>query len=892
MRTQEGPFSLGTLMAALLLLITGFVVCFYHLGKADFYRDAPARVAANVRQMNLEGVWIPPRAGDPGRVELPPAYPWAVRLASGLRGSVSAFQTRLPSAISGLLLLFLAALWFYGHAVRYTRDDGADAPAEGFSLLAGLMLAASPIFFICARAGTPEALFTLLWAAAAFCWTESLEARRSFYAGRPWRVWIFWGYGLAGLAILVHGLLILPMLWLPYLLAARSYRLRGPDWIHLAGLLLALCIGGAWYVFLARLDPHRAGDLARELLTLRLGREAMPRLGIGHYGLALLVGTFPWLLLALVMAVRVQRKLSRSPTLVMWLWSLVVNLVLLSVLAPHAGAFRLAPALLIVLLAASGLQRWNFENRWAVALRAGLRILIILLIAVGTFLALLLNSTEGLLFFIVIALGWLGWTIYSRRQGIIYSPWNATVRLAAMAVLILLAGETLHLTNWEPRKRYHVDTIAYFNRVQDALRGLRPKAFAVELGAAERKESKTRLFFWGDRTAGLHDFYLDGRATPAHDLAALYARAGESTYLFAEHDLARLLSEPRLVPTVTQPGRRPELPARVMFRVLPDDLAPSTFTLADRAAWQPPVNLAVLGNTGTRADDQEEVGDAVDAVNGRIALDSVLLLGNNIYGPNVFDHLDFIESFEEPYKRLLKRGVLFHALLGHEDQGYRWLQMKYPAFHMREPYYRLLFGGGMVEVWMLDSERLLPQEGGAGSSAQLRWLLETLAASHATWKVVALHEALMSASPKADVNEQLAAVLLPLFDEHQVDIVAWADGAWYERLRPAGHRPVFLNAGWSGDSDDANFVTDPSLIAANDRHPGFILLQFTPRVALITAITARGDTIDQGELSRAGAVSWLEPVPITKPEPEPVSLPVASDVAPGLSDAPTTGAMP
>lgn len=72
---------------------------------------------------------------------------------------------------------------------------------------------------------------------------ESLEARRSFYAGFSPRYWLLWGYALAGVAMLVKGPLPLLLLWIPYLCAARSYHLRGFDPVHLLGLVLAALIG-------------------------------------------------------------------------------------------------------------------------------------------------------------------------------------------------------------------------------------------------------------------------------------------------------------------------------------------------------------------------------------------------------------------------------------------------------------------------------------------------------------------------------------------------------------------------------------------------------------------------------------------------------------------------
>ncbi len=103
-------------------------------------------------------------------------------------------------------------------------------------------------------------MLALFYLAAAFCFGQSLEARRSFYAGQPWRIWIIWGYVFAGLGVLAQGPVMLLALWLPYFFATRSYRLRGPDWIHLAGIVVCLGLGGWWFIYAMNVYPGPAGQ--------------------------------------------------------------------------------------------------------------------------------------------------------------------------------------------------------------------------------------------------------------------------------------------------------------------------------------------------------------------------------------------------------------------------------------------------------------------------------------------------------------------------------------------------------------------------------------------------------------------------------------------------------
>ena len=61
-----------------------------------------------------------------------------------------------------MLLVLLVAWWLYRHALRYAREDMAEATAEGFALLAGLILASNPVLFSVGRAGTLNSMFVLL----------------------------------------------------------------------------------------------------------------------------------------------------------------------------------------------------------------------------------------------------------------------------------------------------------------------------------------------------------------------------------------------------------------------------------------------------------------------------------------------------------------------------------------------------------------------------------------------------------------------------------------------------------------------------------------------------------------------------------------------------------
>src|SRR2546426_830557 len=89
------------------------------------------------------------------------------------------------------------------------------------------------------------------------------------------------------------------------------------------------------------------------------------------------------------------------------------------------------------------------------------------------------------------------------------------------------------------------------------------------------------------------------------------------------------------------------------------------------------VRFAVLGDNGTGDRYQYEVAQQMVAFRATFPFDTVLMLGDNIYGRQ--QPQDFVQKFELPYRPLLDAGVRFYAALGnHDDQNNRY----YAHFNM------------------------------------------------------------------------------------------------------------------------------------------------------------------------------------------------------------------
>src|SRR5690606_25061641 len=108
-------------------------------------------------------------------------------------------------------------------------------------------------------------------------------------------------------------------------------------------------------------------------------------------------------------------------------------------------------------------------------------------------------------------------------------------------------------------------------------------------------------------------------------------------------------------------------------------------------------------------------------------------------------------------------------------------------------YYARTLGGGLIDLFVLDSERMLDNP--AEADAQIAWLEGRLEAGRAPWKIVALHSALKTTARDGRAEVELGERLLPILEEHGVDVVAWAGERRYERLGSEERGPILINAG-------------------------------------------------------------------------------------------------
>ena len=196
-------------------------------------------------------------------VDKTPASLWVDELSGRLFG-FSSWSLLAPQAIEGVLsvlLLFAAVRRWFG-------------PQAG--LIAGAVLALTPVAALIFRFNNPDALLVLLMTAAGYCVQRAIERDKT-----RWLVFAGLLLGFAFLTKMMQAFLVLPGFGVGYLWAGPA-RLRRRLWQLLAGLG-GVIVGGGWWVAIAELTPaadrpYFGGSTNNNILELALGYNGLGRL--------------------------------------------------------------------------------------------------------------------------------------------------------------------------------------------------------------------------------------------------------------------------------------------------------------------------------------------------------------------------------------------------------------------------------------------------------------------------------------------------------------------------------------------------------------------------------------------------------------------------------------
>ncbi len=250
------------------------------------------------------------------------------------------------------------------------------------------------------------------------------------------------------------------------------------------------------------------------------------------------------------------------------------------------------------------------------------------------------------------------------------------------------------------------------------------------------------------------------------------------------------------------------------------------------------VKFAAFGDMGTGERPQYEVAQQMVAYHQRFAFDTVIMLGDNLYGsqkPN-----DFVKKFETPYKPLLDAGVRFYASLGNHDNqsnvNYKFFNMDGQRFYT--------FTKKDVRFFVLDTDFLDPQ--------QRAWIENALKSASEPWKICYFHHPLYSDGKTHGSSVDLRVILEPLFTKYGVNVVFSGHDHIYERIKPQKGIYYFVSGSGGqlrkGDSQ-------PSAINAfsYDQDQTFMLVEVENADMSFATITRTGSVIDSGVIHRQPA---------------------------------------
>jgi 4-amino-4-deoxy-L-arabinose transferase-like glycosyltransferase len=252
------------------LLAATAVLYLWGLGSSGWANDYYAAAAQAGTQDWKAWLFGSLDAGNAITVDKPPASLWLMALSGRIFG-FSAFSMLLPQALMGVGAV----------AVLYAGVRRCSGPAAG--LIAGTVLALTPVAALMFRFNNPDALLVLLLVVAGYCMVRAIEA-----ASNRWMVLTGCVIGFAFLTKLLQAFLVVPGLALAFLVAAPVGMWKRIGKLLIAGI--AMLVSAGWYLVLVELwpadsRPYIGGSSDNSLLQLTLGYNGLDRvLGGGADG--------------------------------------------------------------------------------------------------------------------------------------------------------------------------------------------------------------------------------------------------------------------------------------------------------------------------------------------------------------------------------------------------------------------------------------------------------------------------------------------------------------------------------------------------------------------------------------------------------------------------------
>jgi 4-amino-4-deoxy-L-arabinose transferase-like glycosyltransferase len=245
-------------------------------GWANTYYSAAVQAGAKSWKAFLYGSLD---AGNSITVDKSPGFLWVMELSARIFG-VNSWSMLVPQALEGVAAV----------GVLYATVRRWFSPAA--ALLAGAVLATTPVAALMFRFNNPDALLVLVLTGAAYALTRALEQGTT-----RWVVFAFSLVGFGFLAKMLQAFIVLPAFGVVYLFAGPP-RLGRRLWqLMLAGT--AMLASAGWWIAIVQLTPaasrpYIGGSQNNSLWNLMFGYNGFGRLTGNENGSVTGGGSSPW----------------------------------------------------------------------------------------------------------------------------------------------------------------------------------------------------------------------------------------------------------------------------------------------------------------------------------------------------------------------------------------------------------------------------------------------------------------------------------------------------------------------------------------------------------------------------------------------------------------------
>lgn len=473
-------------LALLILLATTALLYLWNLG-ASGWANSFYSAAVQAGSVDWQAFFYGSSdAANSITVDKTPASLWVMALSVRVFG-LNSWSILVPQALMGVatvgLLYATVRRAMNNRTIAHTSPEGNDEPAEpaaswvapAAGLLAGVIMALTPVAVLMFKFNNPDALLVLLLVGAVYAFTRACEKASTW-----WLVAVGTLIGFGFLTKMLQALLIVPVLAIVYLIVAPNrFRTRI---LQLLAAGLALVASAGWWVAIVELTPadmrpYIGGSQNNSVMELVLGYNGLGRLtgdevgsvvpgggtggptggggsmwgetGIGRMFNAEIGGQVAWLIPAAILlglaglwlTRRTARTDSTRTALLVWGGWLAATMLTFSFMQGIFHAYytvALAPAIGAV-VGIGAVLLWEHQA----AVWAGAALAVTMLVTAGWAYVLLGRSDEFVPWLAPLVL-FAGIVVALALVAISYLPGKVAATVAIAAVVVALAGPTAY----------------------------------------------------------------------------------------------------------------------------------------------------------------------------------------------------------------------------------------------------------------------------------------------------------------------------------------------------------------------------------------------------------------------------------------------------------------